>query len=91
MKAAEARALLKLIEQESVVTISIPTNDEAKIKAAISLAKTRSTLVGRLNYSSQLSDSGLVTHLTISLVRHAPSFQVAFPLANLETKETNND
>ena len=89
MKAAEARALLKLVEQESTVTISIPTNDEAKIKAAISLAKTRSTLVGRLNYSSQPSDSELTTYLTISLVRHAPSYQVILPLS--QAGDSNND
>lgn len=89
MKAAEARALLKLVDQESTVTITIPTYLEAKIKAAISLAKTRSTLVGRLNYSSQLSDNELTTHLTISLVRHAPTYQVILPLS--QAGDSNHD
>ena len=76
MKASQARALLKLLAEQGIITFKVPAAEAEKAKRAISLAKTRSTLDGRLRFSDPSpSDDGYST-ITVSLLLTEPNIVI---------------
>ena len=76
MKAAEARAILKHLEENFTVTMLVPDLAVDSVKRAISLAKTRSPLKGRINYHTEPSHQEGLTSLSATLIIHAPSVTI---------------
>lgn len=76
MKAAEARAILKHLEENFTITMLVPDLSVDSVKRAISLAKTRSPIKGRINYHSEPSHQEGFTSLSATLVIHAPTVTI---------------
>lgn len=68
MKAAEARAVVALLRETQTVTMLVPDLAVDRVKAAISLAKARSTLRGRINFHAEPSHEAGLTSLTATLI-----------------------
>lgn len=76
MKAAEAREILALLRESQTVTMLVPDLAVAQVKKAISLAKARSTLRGRINFHEEPSHQEGLTSLSMTLLFKPSPYQI---------------
>lgn len=74
--AKQARSLLAVVDKQGVVAIKIPSTTVDATKKAITLAKTRSSLEGRLSYHQAPEDTDGMTILTITILKKPLPFEV---------------
>lgn len=74
--AKQARSLLAVVDAQGVVAIKIPSTTVDATKKAITLAKTRSSLEGRLSYHQAPEDTDGLTILSITILKKPLPFEV---------------
>lgn len=74
--AKQARSLLSEVDKHGVVAIKIPATAVDATKKAITLAKTRSSLEGRLSYHQAPEDTDGMTILSITILKKPLPFEV---------------
>lgn len=74
--AKQARTLLAVVDTQGVVAIKIPSTTVDATKRAITLAKTRSNLEGRLSYHQAPEDTDGLTILSITILKKPLPFEV---------------
>lgn len=74
--AKQARSLLAVVDTQGVVAIKIPSTTVDATKRAITLAKTRSSLEGRLSYHQAPEDTDGLTILSITILKKPLPFEV---------------
>lgn len=74
--AKQARSLLSVVDKQGAVAIKIPSTTVDATKKAITLAKTRSSLEGRLSYHQTPEDTDGMTILSITILKKPLPFEV---------------
>lgn len=74
--AKQARSLLAVVDTQGVVAIKIPSTTVDATKKAITLAKTRSSLEGRLSYHQAPEDTDGMTILSVTILKKPLPFEV---------------
>ncbi len=74
--AKQARSLLAVVDAQGVVAIKIPSTTVDATKKAITLAKTRSNLEGRLSYHQAPEDTDGMTILSVTILKKPLPFEV---------------
>ena len=72
----QARSLLAIVDKQGAVAIKIPSTTVDATKKAITLAKTRSTLEGRLSYHQAPEDTDGMTILSVTILKKPLPFEV---------------
>ena len=74
--AKQARSLLAVVDTQGVVAIKIPSTTVDATKKAITLAKTRPSLEGRLSYHQAPEDTDGMTILSVTILKKPLPFEV---------------
>ena len=74
--AKQARSLLSVVDTHGAVAIKIPSTTVDAAKRAITLAKTRSNLEGRLSYHQAPEDTDGMTILSVTILKKPLPFEV---------------
>ena len=76
LTAKQARSLLSVVDKHGAVAIKIPATTVDATKKAITLAKTRSNLSGRLSYHQAPEDTDGMTILSVTILKKPLPFEV---------------
>lgn len=74
--AKQARSILSVVDKQGMVAIKIPSTTVDATKKAITLAKTRSSLEGRLSYHQAPEDTDGMTILSVTILKKPLPFEV---------------